>query len=556
MKTPAILAFVATSICACTSSFYQSKSATVPSSNLVSGSPKTSLATSIQPTSLTFIVINDTYRLDNFPYLRSLRTQLEQKEGPVVVLHAGDFLFPSQLSKEYKGKQMIDIMNQLDGNAIGFDQRMLVTFGNHEFEKDKVSDAPMLQSRIDESQFFWLGSNLRFKYDAKGQPMIDAPNLVDSKMLEINGIKVGFVSATTHIKGADYIDSIEPAAETMRALNKTLRMQGANLIIAVTHQTVAEDKALLTTLGEDAPDFIAGGHEHDRQRHLVNGRNIIKADADATSAAIVRIALRAGHPQTAVEYVSLPGKLPADVSIKSRIDSWNKAFGEAFCPAQNLPVDCMAQPVGHARVELVAEELTIRRFETNLGDFLADTAREAYAAQGAQIAFLNSGGMRLNYNIPAGPITRTHIETLFAFPAKLGLIRITGAQLQAVLDHAITDWTGNGRWLQISGFAFRHDPVSGKAEKLSLITPNGLRPILPDETLLAVTNDFLLDASHDQDGFRMLDKKKMLVDENLPWPDLKERVLEILNTAGDQGIAPAVDGRICNRAHSALCLVQ
>ena len=47
---------------------------------------------------LTILVINDVYRLDNLPYVRHLRASLEQSEGEVLMLHAGDFLFPSLLS--------------------------------------------------------------------------------------------------------------------------------------------------------------------------------------------------------------------------------------------------------------------------------------------------------------------------------------------------------------------------------------------------------------------------------------------------------------------------
>ncbi|MFZ5605525.1 MAG: metallophosphoesterase, partial [Pseudomonadota bacterium] len=80
------------------------------------------------------IVVNDTYRTDNFAYLRSLRTELEKSEGDVLVLHAGDFLFPSLLSQRYDGKQMVDVMNLLDGDADAHDPHLFVTFGNHEFE--------------------------------------------------------------------------------------------------------------------------------------------------------------------------------------------------------------------------------------------------------------------------------------------------------------------------------------------------------------------------------------------------------------------------------------
>ena len=57
----------------------------------------------------------------------------------------------------------------------------------------------------------------------------------------------------------------------------------------------------------------------------------------------------------------------------------------------------------------------IRKVETNFGNWLADQAREAFAHEGAQIAFLNAGSLRLNQDLAPGatirrakPKTRPH----------------------------------------------------------------------------------------------------------------------------------------------------
>ena len=503
---------------------------------------------------LTILVINDVYRLDNLPYVRHLRASLEQSEGDVLMLHAGDFLFPSLLSQRYDGEQMVDVLNYLDGDGAAFDEHMFITFGNHEFEKGKLKHAPLLQSRITESQFAWLGTNVEFKSIEPGRQMVQADNLLPSKLITLNGVKVGVLSATTDVKGADYIRRFIPPMQAVRTTSRALRQQGAQVVIALTHLTLKEDRALLEQLGDDAPDLIAGGHEHDRQSVQVNGRRIVKADADAMSAAVVR--LDAANPkQSSVTFVDLPGKYVPDAGVVARINQWDAHFAEGFCGEKGESNACLTQVLGKTAVDLIAEELTIRRFETNLGNWLADTARTSFADQGAQIAFLNAGGMRLNQNIPAGELNRRHLDTLFAYPTRLAMIRLSGAQLQAVVNHAITDWTGNGRWLQVSGFAFKHNPATGTAEQLSLITPQGLRPIQADETLLAVTNDYLLDASGDQDGYRMLGEN-LIVAPDQPRLELKDKVLEALQQAGSAGIAPRVEGRVCNASKPGVCLLK
>ncbi|QTR52713.1 bifunctional metallophosphatase/5'-nucleotidase [Thiothrix unzii] len=503
---------------------------------------------------LTILVINDVYRLDNLPYVRHLRASLEQSEGEVLMLHAGDFLFPSLLSQRYDGEQMVDVLNYLDGDGAAFDEHMFITFGNHEFEKGKLKHAQLLQSRITESQFAWLGTNVEFKSIEPGRQMVQADNLLPSKLITLNGVKVGVLSATTDVKGADYIRRFIPPMQAVRTTSRALRQQGAQVVIALTHLTLKEDRALLEQLGDDAPDLIAGGHEHDRQSVQVNGRRIVKADADAMSAAVVR--LDAANPkQSSVTFVDLPGKYTPDAGVVARINQWDARFAEGFCGERGESNACLTQVLGKTAVDLIAEELTIRRFETNLGNWLADTARTSFADQGAQIAFLNAGGMRLNQNIPAGELNRRHLDTLFAYPTRLAMIRLSGAQLQAVVNHAITDWTGNGRWLQVSGFAFKHNPATGTAEQLSLITPQGLRPIQADETLLAVTNDYLLDASGDQDGYRMLGEN-LIVAPDQPRLELKDKVLEALQQAGSAGIAPRVEGRVCNASKPGVCLLK
>ena len=81
--------------------------------------------------------INDVYRIEGveegtlggLARLRTLRQQLEQRDPDLLVVHAGDMLFPSLLSRTFNGAQMIDILSLLDGSP-GFDSRMFAVFGN------------------------------------------------------------------------------------------------------------------------------------------------------------------------------------------------------------------------------------------------------------------------------------------------------------------------------------------------------------------------------------------------------------------------------------------
>lgn len=507
---------------------------------------------------VTILAVNDVYRLDELPYLRSLRSKLEKNNGNVLLLHAGDFLFPSLLSRKYNGEQMVDVLNYLDGDKKAFDPYMFITFGNHEFDKSKLQHAHMLQKRIRESQFTWLNSNVIFRKKSKERFLVQAEQMLPSKIVTVNGVRVGLLGVVTNIKTAEYIDRFLSPEQVLRDGVIQLRQKGAEVVIALTHLSMRQDKALLKSLGDDAPDLIIGGHEHDRQTVLVNGRRIVKADSDAKTIAVVQVRPNKQNaiPDVQLEYVELPGSYDSVKEIQQRSVHWKKRFNTEFCRQLGESSDCLDQALGKTQVELIAEELTIRRFETNLGNWLTDLARERFVHKGAQIAFLNSGGMRLNKNLPAGSvITRRHLYTLFAYPARLVMIRLTGAQLQQVINHSVSDWTGSGHWLQVSGFTYKHDPENAKASNLHLITTSGLKPILPEDEILAVVNYYLINEKGDRDGYGMLGSS-LLVEPHAQRPNLMDFVIEDLQRNWEQGVSPRRDGRICNVRDRLDCLLK
>lgn len=90
----------------------------------------------------TILHVNDVYRIEGleqgarggFARLRTVRRDLEAQGEPLLMLHGGDFLFPSVIGKYLRGRPMIDAMNRLDGDENAFDPRLFTTFGNHEFD--------------------------------------------------------------------------------------------------------------------------------------------------------------------------------------------------------------------------------------------------------------------------------------------------------------------------------------------------------------------------------------------------------------------------------------
>ena len=86
---------------------------------------------------LTFIHLNDTYRVDaveegrrgGFGRVATIVRKLQSEGRDVHILHGGDFLYPSLESQLWNGEQMVEAMNFLDSLA-----PMYVVPGNHEFD--------------------------------------------------------------------------------------------------------------------------------------------------------------------------------------------------------------------------------------------------------------------------------------------------------------------------------------------------------------------------------------------------------------------------------------
>jgi len=535
--------------------------------------PQTPAATAAPPErTFAILAINDVYRIagvdggtrGGLDRLRTLRAELEERYPDLLLLHAGDFLYPSFPSRMFRGAQMVDVMNLLDGDAAAFDERMFVTFGNHELDKGAMKDADALDRRIEESAFYWLGTNVEFVDGDDGRPRVGAHNLLPRALVDAGGVRVGLFSLTTGTARPEYVTAIGDPEATARTAIRELRDAGAEVVVALTHLEAEQDSQLLQALGPEGPDLVVGGHDHQAMALEVDGRWVLKADADAVTAQVIEVTLPAAGaaPRVAHHLVGLgPTSPQPDPAVAAVIADWGERHDRLFCAGIGQPAGCLGDELGRTAVELVGEELEIRRFETDLGDWIADRMLDAFdepeelpagVAPAPVVAFINSGSLRLNQDLPPGPVTREGIEELFAYPAPLVLLEIDGATLQQVLDRAVQGWSGNGWWLQVAGLAFRHDPQAVTATDATLLTPGGPRPLDPGERVLAVTQAYLVDPTMgDQDGYAMLGPQQIVA----AGPDLKQRVIDALAAAGTAGIDPAVEGRICNPVRAELpCL--
>ena len=249
----------------------------------------------------TILQINDVYKVEGLEggrvgglaRVRTLRRQLEAEGRPVLVLHAGDLLFPSVMSKYLRAAPMIRVLNLLDGDPAAFDPRLFVVFGNHEFDD---RDPGVLLGRVAQSDFSWVSSNTRYRTvkSARGEPLsARLANVHETVVRDVGGIQVGILGLTTDTQPRDYVayeyELPERQAAVERALAR-LRDGGARVVLALTHQDLDEDERLARDF--PAIGIVIGGHEHFFLQRRVGKTWITKADADARTAIVhdVRVA--------------------------------------------------------------------------------------------------------------------------------------------------------------------------------------------------------------------------------------------------------------------------
>lgn len=503
--------------------------------------------------------LNDIYRIEGLAdgrggldRVRTLRLELERDcPGDVLITHAGDALFPSLLSRVFNGEQMIDVLNMLDGDPSSFDTRMFFTPGNHEFDKARLSHVPLLQSRIDESKFLWLDTNIAWAEGDDG-PLIKGDNLASSAIIEIGGVKVGLFGLTIDAKVPEYVSFIDTDYQSVaRTQVANLREDGAEVVIGLTHIDASDDRRILQDLGAAGPDVILGGHDHSLVTNYVGERPLLKGDADAVRVRVIEIKVEPSGAVASVpdgEDLTMGPDTPVqDPAVRARIADWLSRFEEKFC-ADEAP-GCLDEVYTQSTTELHAEETKIRMYETNVGAWIADQMVETFAEHGAQIAIINSGALRLNQDISAGtPITRQILEEIFAYPTNMSLIEISGETLQAVANRSVEDWTAQGHWLQVSGMAFRHDSENNRALDLSVTDGDGgWVPVDPEARYKVVAVSYLLDPGMgDQDGYTMLSMSDV-VENPLNGTDLKPLVGEAWRAIPEgQGFGPDRPGRVCH----------
>ncbi len=548
--------------------------------------------------------INDVYRIGGInegrqggmARVRALRAKLEEEAPDLLFLHAGDFLSPSFLGRSYKGAQMIDLMNVMDGSPAegSQDERMFVAFGNHEFDDSHCGKDGPLADLVARSEFTWLASNLDFSKCDRLNRLYGNPQIAPSRIVEAGGMKIGLYGVT--LARSKYRDIVSDPQEVSCLMVRQLRGHGVDAVVALTHLSFGDDLRLLgmapsgKPLAEndrpcaDAPDVVIGGHDHVNMALPTNSPKLFKADADAVTAWVIELSPDGkGGVSINARLEALDDEAPEDPLAKRLSDSWIVRHDERFCATDCVrkPKDevrqclkqvqggaCLTRPIAKAASLIETEEIANRSLETGFGNWVADQVR---AAGKADIAFINSGAIRLNYNIAKGTtLTRRHLEEMFPFKNKLVVREVPGKVVWRALERAFGA-RGEGAWAHFSGLALKRPGKDGAAfEKVIVRKADGkLVEIGPQsETPVSIASLSFVLANGDRHGFKLCTgtedvwacKSKLEETPNWPAPDKGEDLAVFVRIAlqsadTGSGVVFQTDGRICE-GRQAGCLVD
>lgn len=466
---------------------------------------------------LTFLHVNDVYEyhpVEGRGGLAELATVLERERGrnpnPVFTF-GGDLLSPSLASNVTRGAHMVEFFNALGPVA--------AVPGNHEFDFGTANFA----ARVKESAFPWVGSNIA-----------GVEGVRPSLLAEIGGVKVGFMGILTgrtsrmsSTQGATFADERTAAEATVRQL----RAQGADVVVALTHLDLEDDRKLAGAV--KGIDLVLGGHDHDPVSILENGPLVLKAGQDARWVGQVDLLVDRPDPgktgpttvaTTGWRFLPVMGETPSP-ALAALADKTDALLGAAL----DVRLATLATPMD-------SRSTTVRGEEAALGNLVADALRAHFEAD---MALINGGGLRGNRQYqPGHSLTRRDLLSEMPFGNMVMLVEITGAQLRSVLEFTLSAVEAKaGRFPQVSGIAITYDPARPAGKRIVRVLTGG-KPLDPKRRYRLATTDYLAGGG---DGYQPLKAAKVLVNA--------EAAPLLVNVVGDYmaakgTVAPKVEGRV------------
>jgi 5'-nucleotidase / UDP-sugar diphosphatase len=430
----------------------------------------------------------------------------EGRERPVLLLFAGVLLQGTVTSTVFLGSPDVGFLSDMGVDA--------AAMGNHELDYGQQ----IFREMIAEARYPILAANL----SAEPLPFDVRPYMVLSRAggprVAVLGLVTDELTTTTHPRNTGGIRVADPVKTALHWVPE-LRRQ-ADLVVILSHLGYSVDRRL----AQEVPgvDLIVGGHNHFRfdEPRMEQGVPILQAGERGRLLGRLDLLVQDGRAEVqSYRLIPVDEAAPEDPRMAAEV--------QALAGRLESEIGVV---VGRSALDLDARRETIRRGESNFGDWVTDLAREL---TGADVALFNAGTFRIS--IPAGDVRIKDLYEAFPFGNELVTATLSGARLQTALDRSagLNPADNPGGFLQVSGV--RLSIRDGRAESIEVAG----RALDPVADYRVVMPDFLAAGG---DGYGML---KDLPDAKETGTLILELVMDAFRARPD--ISASTDGRILRR---------
>lgn len=442
---------------------------------------------------LTFIHTNDTHaRMEPAVASRqeiggrsrlatAIKEALATSTNPIL-LDAGDVFQGTLYFNVYEGLADLAIMNHLGYQAMAV--------GNHEFDRGEGPLATFAKN----ASFPLLSANI----DASGSEAL-RDWIKPSIVLDVNeGTRIAIIGCTTPdlptVTNMPDTIKMKPLVPSVQAEIDKHKAAGIDIIVVLSHCGWDIEQQLGREL--NGVDLIIGGHSH-----TLLGDFPTPIPGNPTIRGSYPLVMNKPNGETVLlvqawEWGKVLGKLSIDFDAEGRITDWSKdsprvidasipndSFVDGLIAAFKLPIAALAaKEVGTASAEIPRGAL--------MGNVIADAMLDFTRRNGAQIAFMNSGGVRAGWD--AGTITFGEAIQVQPFGNTLVTIEMTGAEIKASLEWGARQMPeGSGGLLFPSAnFTYVVDPSKPVGERVVEMNLDG-KPLDLSATYVVCHNNFI-----------------------------------------------------------------
>jgi 5'-nucleotidase len=370
-------------------------------------------------------------------------------------------------------------------NATGVDAACL---GNHDLD----FGMEQFEHLAKKCTFPWLVANV---FDPALGENVPLGNCKRTVMLTAsNGIKVGVIGLVER-EWLATLNSLPPnlkyisASATAAELAPQLRGQGAEIVIAVSHQRQPNDEKLAHHVPEGTLDLILGGHDHTYNHCIINGIHLLRSGTD-----FKQLSYLEGRKKTT-------GKgWDFDIVRRDIIASIaeDQPTVETVTKLTSALKAKMEKPIGWISAPLDARFTTVRLKESNMGNFVCDLMKLHY---NADCCIMAAGTVRGDQVYPAGVLKVKDIMNCFPFEDPCVVISVSGAAIVAALENGVSTYPAlEGRFPQVSGIRFAFDPRKDPGSRCVDVEIAG-KPVNLERQYTLCTREYMV---RGKDGFTSL----------------------------------------------------